>query len=71
MESYNSSYCEGVAALLQRQFKKILRVYNYSFACSEGLEALQGNRVLILTEITHLKRLYDANDYDAQSEALR
>ena len=31
-------HCEGVAKNLESQLKKVLRTFNYSFACAEGLE---------------------------------
>lgn len=67
VEGHNRTYCRGVAAILESQLKKILRVYNYSYSCSEGLLELQNNRVQLLAEIGHLKRLYDENNFDAQA----
>lgn len=34
IESPNRNYCEGVALKLLKQLKKVLRTYNYSFACA-------------------------------------
>lgn len=34
VESNGSHFCDGVTPSLERQLKKVLKVYNYSFACS-------------------------------------
>ena len=40
MESSNREHCEGVAVKLLNQIKKVLKAYNYSHTCSEGLDGL-------------------------------
>jgi hypothetical protein len=57
-ESKNREYCAGVAASLVIQLKKILRVYNYSFSCTDGLNDLNTRKVVILAELTRLNSLY-------------
>jgi len=37
-----------VTISLLKQLKKILKVYNYSFACSEGLAELENSRVIVV-----------------------
>ena len=70
-ETLNSSYCEGVARILLKQLKKILRVYNYSFACSEGLIDLQRTRVHLLKELQELKTIQSQDPYDSQTQDLK
>jgi hypothetical protein len=41
MESSNREHCEGVAVKLLNQIKKVLKAYNYSHTCSEGLDGLK------------------------------
>ena len=36
--------CKGVVLSLELDLKKVLRIFNYSFACSEGLEDLEKDR---------------------------
>ena len=36
--------CKGVVLSLELNLKKVLKIFNYSFACSEGLEDLEKDR---------------------------
>lgn len=49
----------------------MLRVYNYSFACSEGLSELQNSKLILETELGRLKRAADGDDYEAQFNKLK
>ena len=71
VETSESSFCEGVTPSLEKQLKKILKVYNYSFACSEGLSDLKNSRLLIEIELQRLKKAESDIDYDSKSEKLR
>lgn len=39
-QGITNKYCDGVAKKLEDQVKKLLKVYNYSFECAEGLDDL-------------------------------
>jgi hypothetical protein len=47
-----------------------LRVYNYSFACAEGLADLKETRLQIESELLRLKKAENDIDFDARSERL-
>lgn len=47
VEDRRSAHCEGVARKLEVQIRKVLRAYNYSHVCAEGLDQLRQERTLI------------------------
>lgn len=60
-----------MTASLEKQLKKILKVYNYSFACSEGLDELKNGRLVIEIDLQRLKKQEDDIDYEARSDKLK
>jgi len=67
VEGEEKNFCEGVTISLERQLKKILKVYNYSFACSEGLSDLKNTRLVIAIELQRLNKAESDIDYDSKS----
>lgn len=57
--------------MLLQQLKKILKVYNYSFACSEGLPELQQNKLILEQDLARLKNEQSRSDYDETSKKLK
>ena len=49
----------------------MLKVYNYSFACAEGLPALQNSRYILTLELQRLNATYQEIDYDNKVDAIR
>jgi hypothetical protein len=54
MESSNREHCEGVAVKLLNQIKKVLKAYNYSHTCTEGLEPLKAEKREIEENVRNL-----------------
>ena len=67
METVNSSFCEGVIPSLERQLKKILKVYNYSYACTQGLADLKASLIVIETQLQTLKKQESEIDYELRA----
>lgn len=65
-ENPNSEYCEGVTLSLLKQLKKVLKIYNYSFACSEGLPELQNSKIILHIELQRLNQTYQEIDFDGK-----
>lgn len=64
METADRSFCEGVAPSLEKQLKKILKVYNYSYACTQGLPELKASLIVIETQLQALKKQESEIDYE-------
>jgi hypothetical protein len=41
MENPNHEHCEGVSIKLSNQIKKVLKAYNFSHMCAEGIDELK------------------------------
>lgn len=54
-QGITNKYCDGVAKKLEDQVKKLLKVYNYSFECAEGLDELIAQRDKDRKELEQLK----------------
>lgn len=46
-----NKYCEGVAKKLESQIKKLLKVYNLTYSCAEGLDQLLAERARHLEDL--------------------
>jgi hypothetical protein len=53
-----------VALKLLNQIKKVLKAYNYSHTCSEGLDDLKKEKILIEEKLRGLENQYDNLGYD-------
>lgn len=65
VEDRRSAHCEGVARKLELQIRKVLRAYNYSHVCAEGLDQLRQERTLIEEKLRGLKDDYARLAYDS------
>ena len=54
-----------MARKLELQIKKVLRAYNYSHVCAEGLDQLRQERTLIEEKLRGLKDDYARLAYDS------
>ena len=41
VNAQNNKYCEGVAKKLEDRVKKLLKIYDYTFECAEGIDELK------------------------------
>ena len=57
--------------MLLQQLKKILKVYNYSFACSEGLPELKRDKIHLEEKLANLKNEESRSDYDDRSSKIK
>ena len=54
----HNKYCEGVAKKLEDRVKKLLRIYDYTFECAEGLDDLRARLLSHQADLTFtLRRL--------------
>ena len=70
-EKQNSTYCLGVVQSLKTELKKILKVYNNWYSCSEGLGDLQKQMDDIDRKLGQLKKKYKDIEYDSKSDQLK
>ena len=56
---------------LEEELRKSLRIYNYSFACAEGLEDLEKDREKLLNNLAELKRKLGDIDYKPNLEKIQ
>jgi hypothetical protein len=70
LESPNRNYCEGVAIKLLNQLKKVLKTYNYSFSCAEGLNKLREKKTVVHNLLLAVHSQRDALQYDHRSKRI-
>lgn len=64
MQSSNREHCEGVAVKLLNQIKKVLKAYNYSHTCTEGLDSLRAEKREIEQNVRKLEERLNNMQYD-------
>ena len=68
VNSQNNKYCEGVAKKLEDRVKKLLKIYDYTFECAEGVDELNDKKVAEEKELesfrNRLKELEDSKGID-------
>ena len=67
----NLTFCEGVALKLEEQLRKVLKAFNYSYACMEGLEDAEQERVRLNQRLKDLKGELEAIDYRSNLGKIR
>lgn len=45
ISAQNNKYCEGVAKKLEDRVKKLLKIYDYTFECAEGIDELREKKL--------------------------
>lgn len=58
LENPNREHCEGVALKLLAQIKKVLKAYNYSHSCEDGLEKLRREKEQLESNIKNMEIQY-------------
>ncbi len=56
---------------LVKQLKKILKIYNYSFACSDGVDELKAKQTNLATKLTGLRKDLENIDFDSKTDKIK